>query len=181
MENVVGTICCRVDKSHEERERLISSKITDYIRKQSNHKEHLRAHEWMTFEKCFASVLYIYSLLLPDSYRRPDIFFHLLPRVPPCILKTVFYWKKKKMQCTLMYVWCVTSACFFPTLSSTKAINRHCALVFKFQKTSCDESCVYMCLWAWMCACMKMPGTFRHVFIGANSSSEAPQLWWAGG
>lgn len=27
----------------------------------------------------------------------------------------------------------------------------------------------------------EMPGTFQHVLISANSSSEAPQLWWAGG
>lgn len=169
-----------LQKSHEERERLISSKITDYIRKQSNHKEHLRAHEWMTFEKCFASVLYIYSLLLPDSYRRPDIFFHLLPRVPPCILKSAFYWKKIKRS-VLWCMSCAWPAAAFPPHSPQQkpsAVTAGSYLNFR-RRVVMRAVCVY--LWAWMCACVKMPGTFRHVFIGANSSSEAPQLWWAGG
>lgn len=34
----------------------------------------------------------------------------------------------------------------------------------------CEDECV-----------REMPGTFQHVLISANSSTEAPQLWWAGG
>lgn len=40
------------------------------------------------------------------------------------------------------------------------------------------SGCVFLCEDE---SLREMPGTFQHVLISANSSSEAPQLWWAGG
>lgn len=66
--------------------------------------------------------------------------FIYYPECCPAFLKTVFY--IKKMQYTLIYVPCV---------------KHYCRLVFKFQKTSCDESsvCVFVCVCEDACICMK--------------------------
>lgn len=71
--------------------------------------------------------------------------FIYYPECRPAFLKTVFY--IKKMQYTLIYVPC---------------IEHYCRLVFKFQKTSCDESSVrvFVCLCVRMRVCMKCLARF---------------------
>lgn len=71
-----------------------------------------------------------------------------------------------------------------PALSHTLLTRSHSpslqAIVLKRHKTSHGES--YVCVCVCEDECMpEVPVSFQHVLISANSSSEAPQLWWADG
>lgn len=160
MVNAVATLCCRPAKSHEEIERLLGSKITDYIRKQCNHKGHLRAHGWMPFWKMFPVSAMHLQFASPDQFPKARHF------LSSCIFKDTVGYIKKTLY-TLMYVPCMASAW---SLSSPIAIE-HTRVVVR-------AVCLFMCEDVWM---REMPGTFHYVFIRANSSSGVPQLWWAGG
>lgn len=169
MENAVATLCCRPAKSHEEMERLLCSKITDYIRKQCNHKGHLRAHGWMTFWKMFPVSAMHLQFVSPDQFPKARHF------LSSCIFKeTVGY--IKKMLYTLLYVPCVARAW---SLSSPIAVEHTAASSLHFRRRVVMRAvCLLVCEDVWV---HEMPGTFQHVFIRANSSSGVPQLWWAGG
>lgn len=172
----MAALCCRAPECHKERERLLCSKITDYIRKQSNHKGHLRAYEWMSTEILlqFNTCGLFPRLLSPGPHsmtgkKLQSFVLHLETH-------TVLYsaWAcgvhSKNVPCDQ----CVP----FPTPLSPEATKRHCRLVLKLLKTLDMMGAAFVC----KDQCMReMPGTFQHVLISANSPSEVPQLWWAGG
>lgn len=168
MENAVATLCCRPAKSHKEMERLLGSKITDYIRKQYNHKGHLRAHGWMPFWKMFPVSAIHLQFASPDQFPKARHF------LSSCIFKDTVGYMKKRLY-TLMCVPCVASPW---SLSSPIAIEHTAASLNVRRRVVLRAVCLFMCEDVWM---REMPGTFQHVFIRANSSSGVPQLWWAGG
>lgn len=169
MENAMAALCCRVPGTHKEKERLSCSKITDYIRKQSNHKGHLGTHEQMTTEKCSAQ-----SSALLDN--RPGFFFFFFLSGPDSLtgkeLHSGFlHFERRSIHLKKQ----LTSACPFPHSPHQKALHRHCRLVLKRHKTSHDESCVFVC----EDGCTReVPGSLQHVLISASSSSSGGRVVW---
>lgn len=65
-----------------------------------------------------------------------------------------------------------------PALSHTLLIpsSYHCRQILKRQQISHDESCVCVCACVRTSVCVKCPGSFQHILIGARIWSEAPRL-----